>query len=80
MPADSFNASHKTEIHERLVKDVAGDCGSEENVKELVIRLVKPFHSHVKLFIDTFHVRKCLGTRYVHLDHWAGWARNIFRP
>lgn len=78
MPADSFNASHETEIHERFVEDVASDCGSEENVEKLVIRLVKPLHSHVKLLIDAFHVCKCLRAWDVHLNHGAGRSRNIF--
>lgn len=78
MPADSFNSSHETEIHERLVEDVASDCSSEENVEELVVRLVEPLHGHVKLLVDPFHVGECLRSRDVHLNHWTRRSRNIF--
>lgn len=80
MPTYSFNPSHETEIHESFVEDVAGDGSPEENVKELVVRLVEALDGQIKLLIDPFHVRKCLSSRDVHLDHWTRWSRNIFRP
>lgn len=80
MPTDRFNPSHEAEIHERLVEYVASDGSSEENIEELVVRLVETLDGQIELLVDPFHVCKCLRTRDVHLNHWTRWSRNIFRP
>lgn len=77
VPTNRFDPRHKTEIHEVLIEDVAGDSGSKEDIKELMVRLVESLHSHVKVLVNAFDVRKCLGSGDVHLNHRTRRSRDV---
>lgn len=79
VPADCFHTSHKAQVHESFIKDIACDSCSEEDVEKLVIRLVESFHCQIEIFIDSFDVCKCLRSRDVHLNHWTRRSRNVLR-
>jgi len=79
MPANRFHPSYETKIHENFTEDVAGHSCSEEDVEEVMVRLVEPLDGQVELLVNAFDVGECLRAWYVHLDHWSRWARNVLR-
>lgn len=77
MPPDRLHSSHQAQIHKHLIEDVTCHSRSEEDIQELMIRLVESLDGQVEFLINSFDIRKCLRSWDVHLDHGTRWSRNI---